>query len=199
MKCVLKCVCGVLLHLDDATPAGDTPKEARPGKGAILVCDACGEMYQVGDEDEARLTRVKLSDFPEKDRGFFAKVREDALKQGDEQRIAETVKAMITALKYWRMGQGRHRPAEFVLPPEGTVLMASLDRVRNGVARNAEARRLIDALVTLGGRVPPTVLMLELALEQAGVPFRRVSLDVGDDGQPLQVSIFELLEAKGHR
>ena len=74
---------------------------------------------------------------------------------------------------------------DFVLGPSGVWIAAPLSVLRRQIARNPAARHLVDFVLA---SVPDaTVMMFAVALEHAGIPFRRVSLGelgIGPAGKP---------------
>jgi hypothetical protein len=78
-------------------------------------------------------------------------------------------------VRRWKGEQPR-----FAFPPKGVVLVADLrDVVGRPFARNQSARELLEHVIKRcieETGESPTVLMLEIVLERAGIPIERVSL-----------------------
>jgi hypothetical protein len=76
---------------------------------------------------------------------------------------------------------------DFTLPEREVILAASVDHVVKYIAKNVAASEVVLALVTESaarGLEPPTVMMLDMALEYHRIPVRRVPFaDLGIQGK----------------
>lgn len=76
---------------------------------------------------------------------------------------------------------------DFTLPEREVILAASVDHVVKYIAKNQAARELVAALIVeteKRGLEPPTVMMLDMALEHHRIPVRRVPFaDLGIQGK----------------
>jgi hypothetical protein len=91
-----------------------------------------------------------------------------------------TCSAMASAIQKLRAAHPSFTP-QFALPPQDIPVLACIDQVPT-IARNEDARQLIELFCRLGQRIggpggQPSLLMLEVVLEHEQVPFERVSLE----------------------
>lgn len=92
-----------------------------------------------------------------------------------------TCQEMLERTKRWLREQP-DRPPHFVGPPEGICIVGSLDQVGDRFCRNDAARELVADFIEIGIRIgggptySPTVLMMLVVLQVAGVAFERVSM-----------------------
>lgn len=90
----------------------------------------------------------------------------------------QTGQAMLAALKGW-LAAHKGVP-RFVFPPKDVSLAGTLAQYGHRLARDYNARELVDLFCQVGidvGGAVPTVLMLQAVLELAGVPVEHVSLE----------------------
>jgi hypothetical protein len=92
----------------------------------------------------------------------------------------ETCQEMLARTKRWLL-EHSDRPPHFVAAPKGVCIVAALDQAGDRFCRNEAARELMAEFVAIGLRIggptaSPTVLMMQVVLEIAGVEVEHVSL-----------------------
>ena len=104
-----------------------------------------------------------------------AVARGEAPLQHDYVRCIEMMQGALTAWRAQNPGASPH----FRFPPKEIGLAASIDHVP-AICGNPSARELVDLFCTitstLGPNIVPTVLQLDLVLQEAGIVIERVGL-----------------------
>jgi hypothetical protein len=92
----------------------------------------------------------------------------------------QTCQEMLQRAKQWLV-EHPDRPPHFVAQPKGIAIVAALDQAGDRFCRNDAARELVADFIAIGIRIggprgSPTVLMMQVVMELAGVEPQRVSL-----------------------